>query len=156
MITIITVNNRKQRRTGRLLLLLLLLLRFGRLEGGRQLALLRNFPRTPDFLFFFLFSFYFLSRFPSGSRHTASRAQHMQYGTMRSVALALTQTALGPSERQSCCLLAARSQAGTVCTWSLFSVSGDAKVGIQGGGIKYGWRGRKREKKKQAGCCFQG
>lgn len=42
----------------------------------------------------------------------------MQLGTMRSVALALAQTALGPSEAD-CCLLAALSQVGTVCTWSL-------------------------------------
>lgn len=43
----------------------------------------------------------------------------MQYGTMHSVALALTQTALGPSERQASVCLAALSQEGTVCTLSL-------------------------------------
>lgn len=60
----------------------------------------------------------------------------MQNGTMRSVALALTQTALGPSERQAavCWLLSAK--------WGQFAVSGDAKVGVQGGGLNTGGRGR--------------
>lgn len=61
----------------------------------------------------------------------------MQYGSMRSVALALTQTAQGPSERQ-----AALSQVGTVCTWSLSQSLGLQKVGIQGRGLNTGGRGK--------------
>lgn len=57
----------------------------------------------------------------------------MQDGAARSVALALAQTAMGPSEMDFC-LLAALSQVGTVCTWG---VSGDAKVGIKGGEAEF-------------------
>lgn len=51
----------------------------------------------------------------------------MQYGTMRSMALAPTQTALGPLER-GCCLLPALSHVGTVCTWSLSQSLGEERL----------------------------
>lgn len=65
----------------------------------------------------------------------------MQYGNMHSVALALTQTALGPSERQAavCCC---SQPSGDSLHLESFSVSGDTKVGIQGGGVNPGGRGR--------------
>ncbi len=62
----------------------------------------------------------------------------MQYGAMRSVALALTQTALGPSERQAavCWLLSAK--------WGQFALGvvlslWEYKGWHTGGKIKYGW-----------------
>lgn len=55
----------------------------------------------------------------------------------------------GSFREAGCCLLAALSQVGTVCTWSLSPSLGDAKVGIQGAGFKYGWQER-------AECCCQG
>lgn len=41
-----------------------------------------------------------------------------------------------------CCLLAARSQVGTVCTQSLSRYLGDPKVGAGGGGSHWSGRGR--------------
>lgn len=70
----------------------------------------------------------------------------MQYGTMRSVALALAQTALGPSERLAavCWLLSAkRGQFALGVFLSLWGCKGWHTARR----IKYGW---------QTECCFQG
>lgn len=99
------------------------------IADGGLFALLRHFPAHLIF---------FRVCFPSGSWCTASWAQHMQYGTMRSVALALTQTALGPSERQAavCWLLSAK--------WGQFALGVSVSLwGCKGWHtgrrIKYGW-----------------
>lgn len=64
----------------------------------------------------------------------------MQYGTMRSVALALTQTALGPSERQAavCWLLSAK--------WGQFAL----RVSVSLWGYK-GWHTGRRIKYRVVG-----
>lgn len=65
----------------------------------------------------------------------------MQYGTMRSMALAPTQTALGPLERQAavCCLLSAMW--GQFALGVFLSLWGK-KGWHTGRRIKYEWKGR--------------
>lgn len=90
-----------------------------------------SFCCTPD-LFFCAFSI----RLSKQSKLSAAYAvrQYAQRGSG-------TYTDSPGSFREAgCCLLAALSQAGTVCTWSFLSVSGDIKVGIQGGGANPGGR----------------
>lgn len=48
----------------------------------------------------------------------------------------------GSFREAGCCLLAALGRVGTVCTWSLSRSLGDTKVGIQGGGLNTGGRGK--------------
>lgn len=117
-ITVLTLNNQTQQDN---------LTVITEIHGGRRgtIFFASSFSCTPDFCVF------------SISKLSATYAErHMQNGTMRSLALALTQTALGPSERQAavCWLLSAK--------WGQFAVSGDAKVGVQGGGLNTGGRGR--------------
>lgn len=66
----------------------------------------------------------------------------MQYGTMRSVALALTQTALGLSERQAavCWLLSAKW--GQFALGVFLSLWGYKGWHIQGGGLNTGGVGK--------------
>lgn len=107
------------------------MLRF--LEGG-LFALLRHFPaRTPDFFFFFgAFSIRLLMHSKLSAAYAVRHYAQRGSGTYTD--------SPGSFREAGCCLLAALGQVRTVCTWSL-SVSGDAKVGIQGGGLNTGCKG---------------
>lgn len=125
MITIVTVNNQAKQDGVTV---------NTEIGGGRLFALLRHFPAHLNF-FFFSFFCAFSIRLLMHSKLSAAYAVR-QYAQCGSGTYA---DSPGSFREAGCCLLAALSQVGTVCTLSLW---GGKRLAMQGGGLNTGGRGK--------------